>query len=63
MNLPTADLQLELPVVEFRTTIQELGTEYLLIPLPGSLAIADGDIDMLNEGDPGHDTSSSGFGV
>jgi hypothetical protein len=63
MNFPAPDLQLELPFVEFGTTIEELGTEYLLIPLPGSLAVTDGDIDMLDEGNPGHPMSSSGINV
>ena len=61
MNLSTSDLQLELPVVKFRPTVQELGAEYLLIPLLGSLAVTNRNIDMLDKGNPGHRMPSFGW--
>src|SRR5215471_3750932 len=58
MNLPTADPQLELSVVELRPTVQKLRTQHLLIPLSGPLPVADLDIDVLYHRNPGHGCTS-----
>src|SRR5215472_16538956 len=58
MNVPTADPQLELSVVELRRTFQKLRTQHLLIPLSGPLPVADLDIDVLYHRNPGHGCTS-----
>src|SRR5262245_23468291 len=58
MNLPAADPQLELSVVELRPTVQKLRTQHLLIPFSAPLSIADLDIDVLYHRNPGHGCTS-----
>ena len=58
MNLCAPDPQLELPFIEFRAAVQKFRAQYLLVPLPGALAIADLDIDVLDQCHPGHSVTS-----
>jgi hypothetical protein len=58
VNLAAAEAQLQLPCIEGRTPIQELRAEYLHVPVPGSRSIADLDVDVMDELDPGHGTTS-----
>jgi hypothetical protein len=48
MDFRAADPQLQLPFIELRATVQKFRTQHLLVPLPGALAIADLDIDVLD---------------
>ena len=54
VNFPAADSQLELALIEFRATVEILCAEDLLVPLAGTLLVADLDIDMLDHRYPGH---------
>ena len=54
MNFPIADAELQLPLIGFRTPVVEFGSQHLFIPLPGSVAVSDLDINMLNYRDSGH---------
>src|SRR5262245_20127452 len=58
MNLGAAYAQLQLPCVEIRATVQKLRAQHLLVPFPGALAIADWDIDVLDQRHPGHGFTS-----
>src|SRR5262249_7944311 len=53
VDLAAAEPQLELPLVQRRATVEELGAEDLLVPRPRSFAVADLDIHVVDELD-GH---------
>ena len=52
MNFPIADAELQLPLIGFRTPVVEFGSQHLFIPLPGSSAVGNLNINMLNYRDP-----------
>src|SRR5712691_12600593 len=58
MNLRAPYPQLELPCIEVRATVQKFCVQHLLIPLPGPLAVANLDIDVLDQCHPGHSVTS-----
>src|SRR5712692_993520 len=62
VDLAVSDAQLELPLVERRASVQELGAQHLRVPVPGPLSIADLDVDVVNQLDPEHRMTSMARG-
>jgi hypothetical protein len=48
VDFSAANPQLELSLVQFRATVKELRSQYLLVPFPRSVLVANLDIDVLN---------------
>ena len=61
MNFPIADSELQLPLIGFRPPVVEFGSQHLLIPLPGLIAVGYLDINMLNYRDSGHNRTPKFF--
>src|SRR5881397_3693806 len=59
VNLAAAQAQLELSTVERRASVQKLGAQDLRVPVSSALAIADLDVDVMDQLRPEHDAASS----